>query len=181
MADEIKDPPNADTDKEAKHVVPLYVLEKERKHRQELESKLATFEASAKEKREAEMSEVERAMARVKELEPYAAEIQRYRARDESRRDAMLAALPVLQRDRIVSVIGDLSPDRAIDLLEAIDTKVEPPRNAAVVRTGPSASPSTPSVEEIKHNPSLLHSMSREQKDAFYSANGIHFANKKGR
>ena len=174
MAEEIETP---DTEKPKLHVVPLYELEKERKQRQALEAKLAEVDASAKRAKEAEMTETEKIMSRIRDLEPYAAEVERYRTRDAKRRDALIAALPVTQRDRLVSVLDGLTPDKAIDLLEAIETS--PPKSAGVIRGGESHGTRMPTVDEIKQNPDILREMTREQRDAVYSSHGLQFTRRK--
>jgi hypothetical protein len=105
---------------EAPKTVPLHALQEERAKRQQIEQRLAQFEADAKKRADSEMSETQRLAKRVGELEPLSAWKQSAVERLTQRRDAALEQLAPEARKRLKPLLEKFADP--LDQLDALET-----------------------------------------------------------
>lgn len=131
MADQVDKTPAPDTtanEDSAAKTVPLAELLKERKARQEFEAKLKELESR-------DQTELQKAQARLRELEPYKEKAEKALERAKARLDAALKKVPKEAREKLEGTLGKLDPDDALDLLESLDL-VKPPSQTPPVDRG---------------------------------------------
>lgn len=122
--------------------VPLAELVKERKARQAMETKLKELETR-------DQTELQKAQALVKELEPFKARFEKSHEKAKTRLEGMVKKLPKESREKISASLEKLEPDDAIDLIESLDLLKQPPEKTPPVtrstpqRTIPDGAPKT--------------------------------------
>lgn len=129
---------------EAPKTVPLHALQEERAKRQQIEQRLAAFEAEAKKRQDAELTETQRLQKRLSELEPAEAWKQSTSEKLARRRDAALEQLDPAARKRLKPILEKV-PD-PVDALELIETfaaslPTENPKAPPAERGAPAAPP----------------------------------------
>jgi hypothetical protein len=149
MADEIistggAGAPAAPEQQEAPKTVPLHALQEERAKRQQIEQRLAQFEADAKKRADSELTEAQRLAKRVSELEPLDAWRQTAVERLTKRRDMALEQLAPETRKRLQPLIEKhADPLDALDLIETFVASLpsDTPKAPATERGAPPAAP----------------------------------------
>lgn len=129
---------------EAPKTVPLHALQEERAKRQQIEQRLAQFEADAKKRADSELSEAQRLAKRVGELEPLDAWKQAAVERLTKRRDAALEQLNPETRKRLQPLIEKhADPLDALDLIETFVASLpsDTPKAPATERGAPPSPP----------------------------------------
>lgn len=129
---------------EAPKTVPLHALQEERAKRQQIEQRLAAFEAEAKKRQDAELTETQRLQKRLAELEPVEAWRQSTVEKLSKRRDAALEQLDAGARKRLKPLLEKMTdPADALELIEtfAASLPTESPKAPHVERGAPAAPP----------------------------------------
>lgn len=150
-------------------MVPLGELEKERKARQALEARL-------KEKEQQGLSELEKAQARIKELEPLATDAQRLTGWAGTRLERALKALPKEARDRLGPALEGLPADKAIEVIEAagLFNAEAAARSPGVARPAPAApGKGKPTLQDLTENQGRISELDGETAAALLKEAGI--------
>ena len=118
----------------------------EREKRQAAEKELEALKAEAKKRAEAEMSELQKAQARIKELEPRAQKADAYETRHKAQLAAALQSLDPQAKERLAPVLTSISDP--LDALVAVDvfksqssTPTAPPLGPQTERRPPAPPP----------------------------------------